>query len=132
VSCAAIPNSLWPPNGESVIVTVSGTVTPGTLGVAAGGTTYAVVDSEGQLQPSGNFAVGTGGSYSFGVSLIAARNGDDRAGRTYTIMVSARDAMGNLGSCSVKVTVPHDQGISGDSATGNTRLVPIHAATVVN
>jgi hypothetical protein len=55
-------------------------------------------------------ALGAGGSYSFGVSLIAARNGNDQDGRTYTILVSSKDTSGNVGSCSAVVTVPHDQG----------------------
>jgi hypothetical protein len=69
-----------------------------------------VTDEYGQVQPSGSFAPGADGSYSFGVPLVAARNGDDRDGRTYTIVVGARDAIGNVGSCSTVVTVPHDQG----------------------
>ena len=110
VTCAATPNTLWPPNGKPVVVTVSGTVTPGAQPIASGGAAYAVVDEYGQVQPSGRITLGVGGSYSFGVSLIAARNGDDHDGRTYTIVVGAKDAIGRLGSCSTVVTVPHDQG----------------------
>jgi hypothetical protein len=44
------------------------------------------------------------------VSLIAARNGNDQDGRTYTIIVSGQDALGNVGTRSTVVTVPHDQG----------------------
>lgn len=110
VSCAATPSSLWPPNGKSVVVTVSGVVTPGTQTIPPSGTTYAVTDEYGQVQPTGNITLGAGGSYSFGVSLIAARNGNDRDGRAYTIVVSATDNIGNVGSCSAVVTVPHDQG----------------------
>jgi hypothetical protein len=91
-------------------VTVSGIVTPGTQPIASGGAAYAVVDEYGQVQPSGSITLGVGGSYSFGVSLIAARNGDDYDGRTYTIVVGAKDAIGSLGSRSTVVTVPHDQG----------------------
>ena len=101
---------LWPPNGKPVVVTVSGTVTPGTQPISSGIAAYAVADEYGQVQPSGTITLGSGGSYSFGVSLIAARNGDDQDGRTYTIVVGAKDAIGNLGSCSTVVTVPHDQG----------------------
>lgn len=110
VSCAATPNTLWPPNGKSVVVTISGRVTAGTSALLRGGTTYAVTDEYGQVQPSGGIILGDGGNYSFGVSLIAARNGGDKNGRTYTIVVHAYDNVGNVGSCSVVVTVPHDQG----------------------
>jgi hypothetical protein len=110
VSCGATPTVLWPPNGKSVLVTVSGIITPGTSGLAPGGTAYAVMDEYGQVQPSGGIALATGGAYSFGVSLIAARNGNDQDGRTYTIVVGGKDKIGNIGSCSAVVTVPHDQG----------------------
>ena len=108
VTCTATPNVLWPPNGMSVSVTVSGSITAGTSALTA--TTYAVRDEYGQVQPSGNITLGAKGSYSFSVPLIAARNGDDQNGRKYTINVSARDTINNVGSCSVLVTVPHDQG----------------------
>jgi hypothetical protein len=110
VTCTANPTTLWPPNGKAVVVTVSGEVTPGAEAIAANGTTYAVVDEYGQDQPSGSFTPGAGGHYSFGVPLIAARNGDDPDGRTYTIDVIVKDVKGNSGSCSAVVTVPHDQG----------------------
>jgi hypothetical protein len=110
VTCTATPNALWPPNGKSVTVAVNGTVTPGTSAIVAGTTAYAVIDEYGQVQPSGRITPDAGGNYSVGISLIAARNGDDKDGRTYTIVVSSKDTLGNLGSCSSIVTVPHDQG----------------------
>ena len=109
-SCAATPNTLWPPNGKAVSVTVSGTITPGTSSLVPGGTTYLVIDEYGQDQPSGQITLGSGGSYVSQVSLIAARNGNDAEGRTYTVIVNARDTVGNVGSCSAVVTVPHDEG----------------------
>ena len=62
------------------------------------------------VQPSGPVSLGSGGSYSFTVSLQASRNGNDKDGRHYTITVSAKDLAGNLGSAATIVTVPHDQG----------------------
>ena len=109
VTCAATPNTLWPPNGQPVLVTVSGTVTPGTQPINRGSAAYAVADEYSQVQPNGLIILGDGGRFSFEVSLIAARNGDDHDGRTYTIVVGAKDVIGNLGSCSTVVTVPHDQ-----------------------
>jgi len=72
ISCAASPNTLWPPNGKSAEVTVSGGVTDATSGVDPNSVMYAVTDEYGQVQPSGALTVGTGGSYSFGVSLVAS------------------------------------------------------------
>ena len=88
-------------------MTVSGIITPGTSGLVSA---YGVIDEYGQIQPSGSIVLGAGGNYSFEISLIAARNGNDPDGRTYTIVVGAKDKMGNIGSCSAVVTVPHDQG----------------------
>jgi len=107
VTCTAMPTILWPPNGKPALVTVSGVVTPGTSPLTS--TTATVIDEYGQVQPSGSIVLGAGGTYSFGVSLIAARNGGDLDGRKYTIVVTAQDPV-NAGSCSVVVTVPHDQG----------------------
>jgi hypothetical protein len=100
---------LGPPNGNSVPVTVSGGVSPGTQPLSSGGTTYTVIDQYGQDQPSGSFTLDEGGSYSFQGPLIAARNGYDPNGRTYMIVVVSPDAIGNVGTCSTAVTVPHDQ-----------------------
>jgi len=109
LSCAATPTSLWPPNGQPVSVTISGTITLGTSNIASG--KYAVIDEYGQFQPSGSVALSPGGgSYSFQVPLLAARKDDDLDGRTYTIVVVATDTVGNPGSCATVVTVPHDQG----------------------
>jgi hypothetical protein len=110
VTCTATSNTLWPPNGKPVLVTVSGTVIPGTQAIPSGGTTFAVTNKYGQDQPTGSIAVAADGSYPFAVPLIAARNRTDRDGRTYTINVIAVDAIGNVGSCAAVVTVPHDQG----------------------
>jgi len=110
VTCAATPKTLWPPNGKSVAVTVSGTIVPGTQAIPPSGTVFAVTDQYGQVQPSGAVFLDTEGNYSFDVPLIADRNGNDLNGRTYTINVTATDQIGNVGSCSTVVTVPHDQG----------------------
>jgi hypothetical protein len=108
VTCATNSGTLWPPNGKSVMVTVSGMITAGTSALTA--TTYSVQDEYSQVQPSGNIALGTGGSYSLQIPLIAARNGGDLDGRTYTVRILGRDTLGNVGACSAMVTVPHDQG----------------------
>jgi hypothetical protein len=56
---------------------------------------YAVTDNYVQFQPHGSTALSPGGgSYSFQVPRIAARNENDLDGRTYTIMVVATDTVG--------------------------------------
>jgi hypothetical protein len=108
VTATANTNSIWPPNGKMVPVVVSGKVTTGPSGLASA--SYRVVDSYGKVQPSGSISVKADGTYSVSVSLEAARNGNDKAGRTYTLTFTVKDRAGKTGSASVVVTVPHDQG----------------------
>jgi hypothetical protein len=108
VSCGAAPQILWPPNGRTVVTTISGHATPGTSPIAA--TTYLVSDSQSAGQQTGTVAPNAAGTFSFTVPLVAARAGTIMSGRQYTIVVTANDASGNQGSCSAVVTVPHDQG----------------------
>src|SRR5437016_1331023 len=70
ISYSATPNIIWPPDVKSVEVTVSGTVTPGTQAIPAGGITYAVTDEYGLAQPRGSFTADVEGSYSFTAPLI--------------------------------------------------------------
>jgi hypothetical protein len=70
--------------------------------------TYQVIDEYGQVQPSGSVTPDANGSYAFTVALEASRRGNDRDGRHYTILVSARDIAGNLGRATATVTVPHN------------------------
>ena len=109
MACSANPSTLWPPNGKPVTVMISGTITDATSGVDPNSAMFAVTDEYGQVQPTGTVTL-TGGSYSFGLSLIAERDGADTDGRTYKIVLTGKDKAGNIGSCPVVVTVPHDQG----------------------
>jgi hypothetical protein len=110
VNVSASPSRLWPPNGQMVPVTVFGSIADSLSGVDPSSATFAVVDEYGLIQPSGPVTVGSGGSYSFTVSLQASRLDTDTDGRQYTITVRASDLAGNRGSAATVVTVPHDQG----------------------
>ena len=110
VSVSPRPSTLWPPNGQMISVTVSGTITDSGSGVDPTKVSFSVVDEYGSVQPSGPVSLGSGGKYSFTISLQASREGGDKNGRQYTITVSARDLAGNLGSASTTVNVLHDQG----------------------
>lgn len=109
ITAAAAPSQLWPPNGKPVSVTVTGTITDGGTGVDLGSATFVVGDEYLEAQPSGSITVAPNGAYSVTLSLIASRHGNDQDGRTYTIVVRAKDLAGNSGSAAVVVTVPHDQ-----------------------
>jgi hypothetical protein len=110
ITAVANPTTLWPPNGQMVPVTVSGTLTDAGSGVNASLAAYTVTDEYGSVQPSGPVTLGSNGSYSFKVSLQASRHEDDQDGRHYTITVSAPDNAGNKRLGSTVVSVPHDQG----------------------
>jgi hypothetical protein len=114
ISIAATPDTLWPPNGKLVPVTVSGTITDKDSNVDAITATYDVKDEYGLIQPSGQITtLDASGRYSFRIQLQASRNGNDRDGRRYTITVRAVDDEGNAGSATAIVIVPHDQGQGG-------------------
>ncbi len=110
ITAAASPSSLWPPNGDMVPVTVSGTVVDTQSGVNLSSGTFVVDDEYGLIEPSGAFNINSDGTYTITVSLQASRYGTDRDGRHYTITVQAKDNAGNVGNASVMVLVPHDQG----------------------
>lgn len=110
LTCTANPTRLWPPNEKSVSVEVSGTITPGTQTLVAESAAFTVNDNQGQVQPSSTITIQSDGTYSFSVPLVASRDGGNKNGRQYAINVSVADSIGNVGSCSTVVTVPHDQG----------------------
>jgi hypothetical protein len=110
ITIAATPETLWPPNGKLVPVTVSGTITDAGSGVKPSTAAYVVTDEYGQVQPKGSVTLRADESYSFTIQLQASRNGGDQDGRHYTITVRAQDDTGNTGAASTVVIVPHDQG----------------------
>jgi len=110
VTASANPAALWPPNGKMVTVTVSGAMSDNLSGINPSTTAFAVQDSYGLVQPGGLVSLAPNGTYSFTVSLEARRDGQDKNGRFYTIVVSAQDNAGNPSSARTTVIVPHDQG----------------------
>jgi hypothetical protein len=108
ITVSTTPTGLWPPNGNMVPVTVSGTMTD--TGCTVTSAAYAVKDEYGEVQPSGSVTLGAGGAYSFTVLLQALRLGTDLDGRLYTITVSASNNASKTRSQAGSVIVPHDQG----------------------
>ena len=99
-SVSASPNTIWPPNQKFVDVTVSYGTTDScntpvcTLSVSSNepgdGVEWNIIDAHH-------------------VQLLADRNGYG-TGRIYTILITCKDAGGNVSTATVAVTVPHDQG----------------------
>jgi hypothetical protein len=103
ISIRATPSILWPPNGNLVTVTVSGTIqdNPGGSGVDTLSACFFVVDQYRKVQPSGGVTVARDGTYSFTVQLKATREGNDPDGRVYNIAVNASDNNGNAAASAV-------------------------------
>jgi hypothetical protein len=109
ITVFASPDTLWPPNGRMVPVTVSGTVMD-IGGVNTSRVAFIVRDEYGQVQPNGNVVLQPNGNYSFIIELQSSQNGQDKNGRQYIIIVTAQDNAGNIGAASTGVSVPHSQG----------------------
>jgi FG-GAP-like repeat len=107
ITVSTTPAALWPPNGNMVSVTVSGTITD--TGCTVTAAVYAVTDEYGKVQPSGPVTLSPEGAYSFTVLLEASRLGADIDGRVYTVTVGASNDASKTGSEAGAVIVPHDQ-----------------------
>jgi hypothetical protein len=108
LTAAANTTSLWPPNGKLVPVTITGRVTDSLSGVDPSKVSFAVTDSFNQVQPSGPITLNKDGTFSFTVLLDAKGKGQDKDGRTYTLVISAKDQAGNLRTTSIIIVAPHD------------------------
>lgn len=109
VTASAAPTVLWPPNGKTTIVAITGAVSDGGSGVDVSSGQFVVRDEYGIGQPSGHVSIAADGTYSAEIPLTASRHGDDSNGRTYTVAISVRDRAGNVGTAEVVVIVPHDR-----------------------
>ena len=106
VTCSVSPSSLWPPNGKLVPVTATVTVTDAISGPAG----FTLISATSNEPPVGDsiqgFVIGTPSIHG---SMKAERNGSGN-GRVYTLTYQGMNNAGLSATCSVTVTVPHDQG----------------------
>jgi len=109
ISCAAANDTLWPPNGKPVPVTIRCRAIDSLSGIASGSFRYAVIDEYGESQPSSAIQVDPSGSFAIKLLLNAARNGEDRDGRAYTVVVQGNDQAGNQATYATTLTVAHDR-----------------------
>jgi hypothetical protein len=116
IEVSASPTRLWPANGRTIPVVVTGTVEDVGSGVDRDSVTYTVLDEYAVVQPSGSVSVDAAGQFTVFVPLTASRRGDDHDGRTYTIVIRALDIAGNEATARILVVVPHD------ARGGNDRL----------
>ena len=91
VTAAANPSTA-PKGPKPVNVTISGSMTDAVSAVSG---SFNVIDEYGTTQPSGPITLQANGNYSFTLSLPTSKNGSDKDGRLYTIVVRAVDQAGN-------------------------------------
>ena len=88
----ATAETLWPPNGQLVPITITGTITDVGSGVDPDTAVFAVMDAYGSPQPRDHITLGKDGSYTCTLHLQASRKGNDTNGRQYTIRPYRREA----------------------------------------
>ncbi len=86
-----------------VTVTISGSVTDGVSGVSSA--SFNVIDEYAVTQPDGPVTLQANGNYSFTLTLPATKNGPDKDGHLYTIVVHGFDQAGNSGSATATVRI---------------------------
>ncbi|HET9525185.1 MAG TPA: PQQ-binding-like beta-propeller repeat protein [Pyrinomonadaceae bacterium] len=102
VTAAASPSTA-PKRPHPITVTISGSATDSLSGISSA--SFNVIDEYGVAQPSGPVTVQANGSYSFSLTLPATKNGSDKNGRLYTIVVSVSDQGGNSASATTTLTI---------------------------
>ena len=108
VSLSADPSEIWPPNGKTVDVTVSGSGSDAVSGLASA--TYVVTDEYGNaLSIAPRTLSGASASWEEILAVEARRNGDDRDGRLYRVTITVKDAAGHTSTALVDIVVSHDQ-----------------------
>ena len=86
-----------------MIVTISGNATDAISGVSSA--TFNVIDEYGVTQPSGPVTLQANGNYSFTLTLPATKNGTDKDGHLYTIVVHAVDQAGNSATATATLRI---------------------------
>jgi uncharacterized lipoprotein YddW (UPF0748 family) len=107
---SADPATIWPPTDKMHTVTLSGDLSDIGTGIAS--VTFRVIDEYGAVQPSLVPLTASGETllaFSRTFEIEAARRGDDRDGRTYTLEATVTDRACNVTTLRTTVVVLHDQ-----------------------
>lgn len=107
LSVTLTPTKLWPPNGKLVPITATISVKDD-YDPAPEIKLESITPSE--LSAPDDIQDATLGTDDRQFMLKATRDGNNKAGRVYTVIYSATDASGNQSIATATVTVPHDQG----------------------
>ena len=108
LTLSADPTVIWPPNGQTVNVTLSGTGADAVSGLSS--VEYAVTDEYGSpLAIPVRALAGASASWADSLAVEARREGGDADGRVYRVVATLRDAAGNTTTQTVSVVVSHDR-----------------------
>jgi len=102
VTASASPATA-PKGPKPLTIRISGSVTDGLSGVSSA--SFNVIDEYGATQPSGSVTVQANGTYSFTLSLPATKQGWDKDGHLYTIVVRGTDRAGNSTSATTTLRI---------------------------
>ena len=106
----ATPSLIWPPNHKMVPVTLNAVATDN-VGVTSLKITSATSNERDNGRGDGDTSNDIQITGDLTLNLRAERSGEDN-GRIYTIVVTARDAAGNVATKSVTVSVPKDYSLN--------------------
>lgn len=108
LSLSATPSVIWPANNEPFNVSIAGTGSDATSGLAT--VTYVVTDEYGApLSIDPRALTGTSAEWAEALTVEASRRGDDRDGRLYRVAATLTDQAGNTSTATADIVVPHDQ-----------------------
>ena len=109
IRLTANPAFIWPPDGNTVTVTLNATGSDEIAGLFQA--TYVVTDEYGTpLSIPAHSLSGNSLVWTDTLKVEARRNGNDDDGRVYRIVATVADAAGNTSSATADVIVKHDQG----------------------
>lgn len=107
-SLTATPDTIWPANNQPFEVTLNGTGSDATSGLAS--VTYVVTDEYGTpLSIPARALAGTSLQWAEALTVEASRRGNDRDGRLYRVTATVTDAAGNTTNAAADILVPHDR-----------------------
>lgn len=108
ISLSADPSIIWPPNGNTVPIIISGSGADAVSGLAA--VSYVVTDEYGApLDIPVRSLNGSSATWADQLSVEASRNGYDLDGRGYQVVATLTDVAGNIATATVIIRVPHDR-----------------------
>jgi uncharacterized lipoprotein YddW (UPF0748 family) len=109
ITLTANPNRIFPPNGQSVTVTLSGGGSDTCSGLAS--VSYVVIDEYGTtLNIPARTLSGNSDSWTDSLIVEASRRGDDSDGRLYRVTATIMDAAGNTSTATADIVIQHDRG----------------------